>query len=77
MSLMDRYHVLVHDVSALFGYDYNDTTPDWVHPFIHLILVLAPGLLIGVAPLSRPARYPAALEPPGKTGRAHEPREGA
>jgi len=49
MSLMDRYHVLVHDVSALFGYDYNDTTPDWVHPFIHLILVLAPGLLIGVA----------------------------
>lgn len=49
MSLMDRYHVLVHDVSALFGYDYNDTTPDWVHPFLHLILVLAPGLLIGVA----------------------------
>lgn len=46
MSLLDRYHLLVHDVAAAFGYDYNDATPDWVHPFIHLILVLAPALLI-------------------------------
>ena len=48
MSLLDRYHLLVHDVAAAFGYDYNDVTPDWVHPFIHLILVLAPALLITV-----------------------------
>lgn len=48
MSLKDRYHALVHDVAAGFGYDYNDATPDWVHPFIHLILVLAPALLIAV-----------------------------
>lgn len=48
MSLLDRYHVFVHNVSAAFGYDYNDATPDWVHPFIHLILVLAPALLISV-----------------------------
>ena len=48
MSLLDRYHVLVHNVSAAFGYDYSDATPDWVHPFIHLILVLAPALLITV-----------------------------
>ena len=48
MSLLDRYHLLVHDVAAAFGYDYNDATPDWVHPFIHLILVLAPALLITV-----------------------------
>lgn len=48
MSLLNRYHVLVHDVSAAFGYDYNDATPDWVHPFIHIILVLTPTLLIGV-----------------------------
>jgi ABC-type multidrug transport system fused ATPase/permease subunit len=49
MSLLDRYHLLVHDVAAAFGYGYNDVTPDWVHPFIHLILVLAPALLITVS----------------------------
>lgn len=48
MSLLDKYHIFVHNTSAAFGYEYNDTTPDWVHPFIHLILVLAPALLIGV-----------------------------
>ena len=48
MSLLDRYHVFVHNLSAAFGYDYNDAAPDWVHPFIHLILVLAPALLISV-----------------------------
>ena len=48
MSLLDRYHVFVHNVSSAFGYDYHDATPDWVHPFIHLILVVAPALLIGV-----------------------------
>jgi ABC-type multidrug transport system fused ATPase/permease subunit len=48
MSLLEKYHVFVHDVSSAFGYEYNDTTPDWAHPFIHLILVLAPALLIGV-----------------------------
>ena len=49
MSLLDSYHVLVHDVSAAFGYDYNDAMPDWVHPFIHIILILTPALLIGVS----------------------------
>ncbi|WP_448325935.1 ABC transporter ATP-binding protein [Sulfitobacter sp. M13] len=49
MSLLDAYHVFVHNVSAAFGYDYNETTPDWVHPFLHLILVIAPALLTGVA----------------------------
>lgn len=49
MSLSDRYHVIVHEISSVFGYDYHDSTPDWVHPFIHLILVLAPALLAAVA----------------------------
>lgn len=49
MSLLDRYHMLVHNVSSAFGYQYDDATPDWVHPIIHLILVLAPALLTGVA----------------------------
>ena len=48
MSVLDRYHVFVHSVSYAVGYDYHDATPDWVHPFIHLILVLAPALLVGV-----------------------------
>lgn len=48
MSLLGKYHTLVHNVSLAFGYEYTDTTPDWVHPFIHLILVLAPALLTGV-----------------------------
>ena len=39
--------MLVHNISSAFGYEYKDT-PDWVHPFLHLILVLAPALLTGV-----------------------------
>jgi ABC-type multidrug transport system fused ATPase/permease subunit len=48
MSALDRYHVFVHSVSYAIGYDYHDATPDWVHPFIHLILVLAPAVLVSV-----------------------------
>lgn len=49
MFLLDRYHVFVHHVAASVGYNYDETAPDWIHPFIHLILVLAPSLLLGVA----------------------------
>ena len=49
MSFSDTYHVFVHIVSSAIGYDYHDSTPDWVHPFIHLILVVAPALLAGVS----------------------------
>lgn len=49
MSPLEIYHVFVHDVSAAFGYDYNDAMPDWVHPFIHINLVLTPALLISVS----------------------------
>ena len=48
MSALDKYHVFVHSVSYAIGYDYHDATPDWVHPFIHLILVLAPAVLVSV-----------------------------
>ena len=48
MALLDRYHLFVHDVAAMFGYDYSDATPDWLHPFIRVILVLAPSFLIVV-----------------------------
>lgn len=49
MTAFDNYHVLVHDLTAFFGYRYDDTAPDWIHPFIHLIFVLAPAMLIAVA----------------------------
>lgn len=48
MSLLDQYHAIVHDISEAFGYHYHDGSPDWVHPFIHLILVLAPAMLATV-----------------------------
>jgi ABC-type multidrug transport system fused ATPase/permease subunit len=45
----DKYHVLVHGLTAFFGYRYDDTAPDWIHPFVHLIFVLAPAMLGVVA----------------------------
>jgi hypothetical protein len=48
MVPFDNYHVLVHDLTAFFGYRYDDTAPDWIHPFIYLILVLVPAMLIAV-----------------------------
>jgi len=46
MALLERYHLFVHDVAAMFGYEYSDATPEWMHPFIHVILVLAPSFLV-------------------------------
>lgn len=48
MISFDTYHSVVHDVTQFFGYQYDDTAPDWIHPFIHLIFVLAPAMLVGV-----------------------------
>lgn len=48
LSLIARYHRVIHDFSVFFGYRYDETAPDWIHPFIHLILVLAPAMLAGV-----------------------------
>lgn len=42
---MTSYHQIVHDVAVVFGFQYDDSAPDWIHPFIHLILVLAPAML--------------------------------
>ena len=51
VSMLDRYHDLFHKVSAAFGYHHHEATPDWVHPFLHLILVLAPLVLIAITGL--------------------------
>lgn len=48
MIRFDKYHDVVHSVTEFFGYQYDDTAPDWIHPFIHVIFVFAPAMLIGV-----------------------------
>ncbi|MFD2738023.1 ABC transporter ATP-binding protein [Sulfitobacter aestuarii] len=73
MHLLDRYHLIVHDIAALFGYEYGDAVPSWAHPFIHLILVAMPVMLVGaliylvlrwgLAYRSRPPRGPEVQAP--------------
>lgn len=41
-----QYHSLAHQAANYFGYSYDETAPDWVHPTLHLVLVLAPVLLV-------------------------------
>lgn len=48
MTLLDRYHDLLHDFTAFVGYQYDETAPDWIHPFIHVIFVLVPAMLVSV-----------------------------
>ncbi len=48
MGFGEKYYVVVHDLALFFGYAYDDTVPDWIHPIIHVIFVLAPALLLGV-----------------------------
>ena len=48
MIRFDTYHGFVHDVTELFGYQYDDTVPDWIHPFIHVIFVVVPAMLVSV-----------------------------
>ena len=48
MTLLDRYHDLLHDFTAFVGYQYDETAPDWIHPFIHVIFVVVPAMLVSV-----------------------------
>lgn len=48
MTLLDKYHDLLHDLTAFVGYQYDETAPDWIHPFIHVIFVLVPAMLVSV-----------------------------
>ena len=48
MSLLERYHLFVHRVASIIGYNYDDSAPEWIRPFVHLILTLAPSFLLGV-----------------------------
>lgn len=48
IGFWDKYYAAVHDLVLFFGYPYDDTVPDWIHPIIHLIFVLAPAVLLAV-----------------------------
>ncbi|MBY6142137.1 ABC transporter ATP-binding protein [Leisingera daeponensis] len=39
-------HTLTHDAAGAFGFWYDETAPGWLHPVMHLVLVLAPALLV-------------------------------
>ncbi|WP_343211375.1 ABC transporter transmembrane domain-containing protein (plasmid) [Aliisedimentitalea scapharcae] len=45
-SWFPEFHTLAHSVAGWLGTDYDSGAPDWVHPLMHLILVLAPSLLM-------------------------------
>lgn len=38
-------HSIAHDAATWLGFRYDETAPDWMHPTLHLILVIAPALL--------------------------------
>ena len=42
---MPEFHTLAHDAAAALGYSYDHTAPSWLHPMMHLVLVIAPVLL--------------------------------
>ncbi|WP_259964782.1 ABC transporter ATP-binding protein [Leisingera aquaemixtae] len=42
---MPELHSLAHDAAAALGFNYDSTAPAWLHPMMHLVLVLAPALL--------------------------------
>lgn len=39
-------HSIAHDAAAWLGFPYDKTAPDWMHATLHLILVVAPALLV-------------------------------
>lgn len=45
-SWFPEIHTLAHSAAGWLGTDYDSGAPTWVHPLMHLILVLAPSLLM-------------------------------
>lgn len=45
-SWLPELHTLAHWAAGWLGTDYDSRAPAWVHPLMHLILVLAPALLL-------------------------------
>ncbi|MEX0303495.1 MAG: hypothetical protein AB3N24_13850, partial [Leisingera sp.] len=47
-----HYHSFAHETADWLGFSYDETSPEWVHPAMHLVLLLAPALLaVSVATL--------------------------
>ncbi len=43
---MEQYHLIIHSIANLLGYQYNEAAPDWIHPILHFVLLCAPALLL-------------------------------
>jgi len=43
---MEKYHLIIHSIANLLGYQYDETAPDWIHPILHFVLLFAPALLL-------------------------------
>ncbi|MFW8595037.1 ABC transporter ATP-binding protein [Cribrihabitans neustonicus] len=42
---LPEYHGYAHRIAGWLGFNYDASDPGWVHPVMHLILVLAPAIL--------------------------------
>ncbi|WP_241482240.1 ABC transporter transmembrane domain-containing protein [Leisingera sp. ANG-Vp] len=42
---LPHYHSFAHEAAKRLGFSYDETSPEWVHPAMHLVLLLAPALL--------------------------------
>lgn len=48
--MMQReYHALVHAFAHYFGHQVSSQTPEWLHPFLHIVLFWAPFALVVVS----------------------------
>ena len=43
---MESYYNLVHKIALLFGYQHDANAPDWFHPVLHFVILIAPTFLI-------------------------------
>lgn len=45
-QIMEKYHIIIHSIANLLGYQYDEKAPDWIHPILHFVLLFAPVLLL-------------------------------
>ncbi len=43
---MESYHDIVHKIALLFEYKIDENAPDWFHPVLHFVILIAPIFLI-------------------------------
>ncbi len=43
---MKNYHDIVHNIALFLGYQIDESAPDWFHPVLHFVILIAPIFLI-------------------------------